>query len=136
MLDGKVYTVQYFERAVFEMHPENKAPYDVLLSQLGTYQYNRKYTKTTPPGTTVLQAGQWGGQSISLNIDGQGIRLEYDCAHGTMEGASILSRCCRKLHCAGHPYLEHGGPISGTDQVDPSRQLHRHRQRQHPSPSQ
>lgn len=38
-LDGKVYTVQYFERAVFEMHPENPAPYDVLLSQLGTFRY-------------------------------------------------------------------------------------------------
>src|SRR4051812_42452323 len=32
--DGKTYTVQYFERAVFEMHPENPAPYDVLLSLL------------------------------------------------------------------------------------------------------
>src|SRR5262245_28365465 len=33
-LDGQPYTVQYFERAVFEQHPENQAPYDVLLSQL------------------------------------------------------------------------------------------------------
>ena len=33
--DGRVYTVQYFERARFELHPENKAPYDVLLGQLG-----------------------------------------------------------------------------------------------------
>src|SRR5438093_11196800 len=29
-LNGKSYTVQYFERAVFEAHPENAAPYDVL----------------------------------------------------------------------------------------------------------
>src|SRR3954454_19551776 len=35
--DGKPYTVQYFERAVFEQHPENAAPYDVLLSLLGTF---------------------------------------------------------------------------------------------------
>src|SRR5881227_2243848 len=36
-LDGKRYTVQYFERAVFEWHPENAGtPYEVLLSQLGT----------------------------------------------------------------------------------------------------
>jgi glucose/arabinose dehydrogenase len=42
-LDGKTYTVQYFERAVFEMHPENQAPYDVLLSQLGTFRYKEKY---------------------------------------------------------------------------------------------
>lgn len=42
-LDGKTYTVQYFERAVFEYHPENKPPYDVLLSQLGTSRYQHKY---------------------------------------------------------------------------------------------
>jgi hypothetical protein len=42
-LDGKPYTVQYFERAVFEYHPENQPPYDVLLSQLGTFQYREKY---------------------------------------------------------------------------------------------
>ena len=33
--DGNEYTVQYFERARFEYHPENAAPYDVLLGQFG-----------------------------------------------------------------------------------------------------
>lgn len=33
--DGREYTVQYFERARFEYHPENTAPYDVLLGRLG-----------------------------------------------------------------------------------------------------
>ena len=33
--NGKPYRVQYFERARFEYHPENPAPYDVLLGQLG-----------------------------------------------------------------------------------------------------
>jgi hypothetical protein len=33
--DGKSYTVQYFERARFEYHPENPPPYDVLLGQFG-----------------------------------------------------------------------------------------------------
>jgi hypothetical protein len=42
-LDGETYTVQYFERAVFEWHPENAAPYDVLLSQLGTFQYRERH---------------------------------------------------------------------------------------------
>jgi hypothetical protein len=42
-LNGKTYLVQYFERAVMEYHPENQPPYDVLLSQLGTYQYKQKY---------------------------------------------------------------------------------------------
>jgi hypothetical protein len=43
-LDGKTYRVQYFERAVFEMHPENAGtPYEVLLTQLGTLRYRAKY---------------------------------------------------------------------------------------------
>jgi hypothetical protein len=33
--DGKTYQVQYFERARFEIHPENRPPYDVLLGQFG-----------------------------------------------------------------------------------------------------
>ena len=33
--DGKPYTVQYFERARFEYHPENMAPNNVLLGQFG-----------------------------------------------------------------------------------------------------
>lgn len=56
-LNGKPYTVQYFERAVFEKHPENAAPYNVLLSQLGTFRYKALYgsgaaaTPTPAPGT-------------------------------------------------------------------------------------
>src|SRR5436190_5429251 len=41
-VDGKTYSVQYFERAVFEAHPENKAPYNVLLSLLGDTTYAKK----------------------------------------------------------------------------------------------
>ena len=41
-LDGKTYRVQYFERSVFEMHPEQTDPkYQVLLSQLGKFRYAR-----------------------------------------------------------------------------------------------
>ena len=50
--DGKLYTVQYFERAVFEKHPENKPPYDVLLAPLGTAALQARYPDKAP-------AGQW-----------------------------------------------------------------------------
>ncbi|HET7078934.1 MAG TPA: hypothetical protein VFM49_15980 [Chloroflexia bacterium] len=50
-LDGKPYKVQYFERAVFEYHPENAAPNAVLLSQLGTF-----HARTLPPGTVQAAA--------------------------------------------------------------------------------
>ena len=43
-LDGRTYRVQYFERAVFEYHPENAGTqFTVLLSQLGTFQYQAKH---------------------------------------------------------------------------------------------
>src|SRR5207248_8499613 len=54
-LDGKTYTVQYFERAVFEKHPENAPPYDVLLSQLGTFRYQARHaTGNTSIGSTGI----------------------------------------------------------------------------------
>lgn len=53
-LNGKTYTVQYFERAVFESHPENQSPYDVLLSQLGTFRYRAKYSQAAATATPAL----------------------------------------------------------------------------------
>jgi hypothetical protein len=83
-LDGKEYIMQYFERAVFELHPENKPPYDVLLSQLGTLQFKKKYLN----GPT-LPASQWGGEGITLQIIDKGARLEYHCAYGRIDTPSI-----------------------------------------------
>jgi peptide/nickel transport system substrate-binding protein len=47
--DGKTYTVQYFERNRFELHPEKQAPYEVELGLLGVQQY-----KTTPVAAADL----------------------------------------------------------------------------------
>jgi hypothetical protein len=43
--DGKFYEVQWFERARFELHPENAPPYHVLFGLLG----NELATGTQPP---------------------------------------------------------------------------------------
>jgi hypothetical protein len=56
-LNGKPYTVQYFERAVFEYHPENQAPFNVLLSQLGTFQFKKKYPQGAPGQTPNTSPG-------------------------------------------------------------------------------
>ena len=53
-IDGKVYLVQYFERARFELHPEQADPqYRVLLGLLGNEQYKAKYPNGGPtrPGS-------------------------------------------------------------------------------------
>jgi hypothetical protein len=74
-LNGQPYTVQYFERAVFELHPENQPPYDVLLSQLGTYQARRRYgdppvwVAMPAPVRQQLQAG------VSIGVVTKGTQL-------------------------------------------------------------
>jgi hypothetical protein len=55
MADGKQYQVQWFERARFELHPENAAPYDVLLGLLG----NEMASGTT--GTVAASTTQGAG---------------------------------------------------------------------------
>jgi virginiamycin B lyase len=65
-LNGKVYTVQYFERAVFEHHPQNQPPYDVLLSQLGTFRYKAKY----PPAGRVTNTISLPGEPVKIALGG------------------------------------------------------------------
>lgn len=55
---GAVYLTQWFERNRFEYHPENAAPYDVLLGRVGDdrlLQQNVKWQDT--PAATGPQAG-------------------------------------------------------------------------------
>ena len=65
--DGKVYTVQYFERAVFELHSENKPPYDVLLSLLGRFRFESKYGPGSGwvDSTRLLSTSLVGGATLA-----------------------------------------------------------------------
>jgi WD40 repeat protein len=47
--DGKTYKTQYFERARFELHPDNAAPYEVLLGLLGLEQFAPRYPGVLTP---------------------------------------------------------------------------------------
>jgi hypothetical protein len=51
-IDGKEYTVQYFERAVFEFHPGNARPNDVLLSLLGVFRLHSALVQQYDPPNT------------------------------------------------------------------------------------
>jgi len=55
--DSNQYTVQYFERARLEYHPENAAPYDILLGQFGR-QIAREATLLTGAFGRVYLADQ------------------------------------------------------------------------------
>ena len=54
--DGKTYPVQYYERAVFELHPELPQGQRVLLSLLGVQKYKTRYNGTQPGGTPIAAA--------------------------------------------------------------------------------
>jgi micrococcal nuclease len=78
-LNGQQYRVQYFERAVFEFHPENPPPNDVLLSQLGTFRYRGVYeglnARTIQPATVPVPSAGWEEARVVRVIDGDTIEV-------------------------------------------------------------
>jgi hypothetical protein len=110
-LNGKEYKVQYFERAVFEFHPENARDNQVLLSQLGTFMWKKRSGTTDPPSSgTLLAQGQWGGISIRLDVTTDENRFELDCAHGVVKG-KIVYGPNGKFTAQGTYTFERGGPV-------------------------
>ena len=68
-LNGQTYKVQYFQRAVFEFHPEEKPEFQVLLSQLGTFQYRKKYLQPTAvPSTPTAVATAVPPTSVPTSV--------------------------------------------------------------------
>ncbi|MDQ6694658.1 MAG: hypothetical protein M3014_09600 [Chloroflexota bacterium] len=119
-LNGQTYQVQYFERAVFELHPENPAPFNVLLSQLGRFEFQKKYPNGEPKptgGNAPLTAGIWGGQHAVLRVTDTGATIEFDCAHGTITQPLVVS-ADGQIDVAGQFVQEHGGPSVPDDSVD------------------
>lgn len=88
-LNGKPYTVQYFERAVFELHPENRPPNDVLLSQLGTFLGKENYVKGFPAvgGEAPFYEDRATGISTLKSYYNAITRKEYDRAYSYFQGA-------------------------------------------------
>jgi len=54
--------------------------------------------------------GAWGGEHIRLEIGKAGARVEYDCAHGTVDGKMVPGRDGR-FDLPGRHVEEHGGPV-------------------------
>jgi hypothetical protein len=61
MADGKQYQVQWFERARFELHPENEFPYNVLLGLLGNEVGGMPTVAVTPAPKDPLYEPQTTG---------------------------------------------------------------------------
>ncbi|HEY0072208.1 MAG TPA: hypothetical protein VGE04_19775 [Chloroflexia bacterium] len=103
-LDGKEYTVQYFERAVFEYHPEQKPPFNVLLSQLGTFRYQQKYPHAAPSQATNNSPGARFFPETGKTIGG--LFLIYWNNHGglSQQGYPISDEFIERSEMDGKEY--------------------------------
>jgi hypothetical protein len=92
--DGKTYTVQWFERARFELHPENAWPHNVLLGLLGRELSPRASAPPAPmqasaPTRLVIDAIGLDYQTVGVGIDARGelIVPDHDVAWYTASAA-------------------------------------------------
>jgi glucose/arabinose dehydrogenase len=69
-IDGQTYTVQYFERARFEYHPEHKGtPYEVELGHLGRQQYAGGGTVAPAPEEGTAPAPPFDAGRVILGVE-------------------------------------------------------------------
>ncbi|MGQ9826579.1 MAG: lamin tail domain-containing protein [Roseiflexus sp.] len=64
-IEGRIYQVQWFERARFELHPENQPPYNVLLGLLG----NEIIAQPAPPTPRPLPPPSFNACQEDPNAD-------------------------------------------------------------------
>jgi len=56
------------------------------------------------------QTGTWGGPHVQMDVDRDGARLEFDCAHGATDGPLALGDDGR-FDLKGYFVVERGGPV-------------------------
>ena len=56
-----------------------------------------------------LQNGMWGGRHVRLDVEAGGARVEFDCAHGRLEGPVVLD-AEQRFDVRGTFTRERGGP--------------------------
>lgn len=64
----------------------------------------------------ALLPGVWGGEHIRFEVTEAGARVEYDCAHGTVEGKIVVDGRGR-FSVYGMHYVERGGPARPGDEA-------------------
>jgi len=103
--DGKTYTVQYFERAVFEEHPEFAGtPNEVLLSLLGVFRYQQKYPNGAPSQSPNNEINSQLFPQTGHRVGGK--FLDYWTGHGGLaqQGYPISDEFIEVSDLDGKPY--------------------------------
>ena len=60
--------------------------------------------------------GLWGGQHISFDVSAKGAKVEYDCAHATIDQNIVLDGKGH-FNVAGRQFPERGGPVREAGQT-------------------
>jgi hypothetical protein len=115
--DGKTHLTQWFQRNRFELHPENKPPYDVLLGRLGDDRLRqlgrdwRSEPRADGPQARCLWFAQTGH-----NVCDQGTGLGFKTYWQTRGLADRrLNKYNRSLALFGLPLTEAREEVSQTD---------------------
>ena len=80
-----------------------------MMTQGGKQAVRRRAPDTLLPGV-------WGGQHIRFEVTETGANVEYDCAHGTVEGRIVVDARGR-FNAYGLHYEERGGPSRPGDEA-------------------
>jgi hypothetical protein len=62
-----------------------------------------------------IQTGVWGGEHINIEVGSKSASIEYDCAHGVIEGPLVVDAGGR-FNLRGTHTPERGGPIRADEQ--------------------
>ena len=78
----------------------------LLVFALGALVYSRMLAR--------IPRGEWGGDHISMNVGEGSAKIEYDCAHGEIQGPLVLD-AAGKFELRGTFTMERGGPVRQGD---------------------
>ena len=67
---------------------------------------------------TRIATGVWGGQHINLDVGRNSATVEYDCAHGAIEGPLVVDGN-GKFELRGNFTPERGGPVRAGGEPQP-----------------
>ena len=57
-----------------------------------------------------IPSGVWGGEHINLNVSAKSATIEYDCAHGAINGPLVIDKN-GNFNLRGTHTPERGGPV-------------------------
>jgi hypothetical protein len=82
----------------------------VVIATLASTQSNARGSKHNR-----LAQGIWGGQHLTVTVGETAATIEFDCAHGQIDGPLVTDRRGR-FDLKGTYAPEHGGPVRDNEQ--------------------